>query len=157
MVEASFSSGIGFLMPIFSFLFVFIIAYALIQKTKVLGDNKAVSLFISFILAVFFIVNLDMVNFLKFSSAWIAVFFICLFLIITLITFTHGNIDAIKKPWVAWILLVILLLFFIVSSTYFFAWTLNWGKISSWFDTGWFGFVLLLIIAGIVSWILSKS
>ena len=156
MVQANFSSGISFFMPIFSFLFVFIIAYALIIKTKILGDNKAVSLFISFILAVFFIVNVNMIDWLKFSSAWIAVFFVCLFLIITLITFTHGNIDAIKKPWVAWVLLIILLLFFIISSTYFFAWTLNWDKVSGWFDTEWFGFVLLLIIAGIVSWVLSK-
>lgn len=156
MVQANFSEGINFFMPIFSFLFVFIVIYALLIKTKVLGDNKAVSLFISAILSTFFIVNLNMVDFLKFSSAWIAVFLVCLFLIITLITFTHGNIDAIKKPWVAWTALVILILFFVVSSTYFFAWTFNWAKINTWFDTEWFGFVLLLIIAGVVSWVLSK-
>jgi hypothetical protein len=157
VAEANPISGLNFLMPVFSFLFVFIVVYALIIKTKVLGENKTIALFISFILAVFFIVNLDMRDYLRSGAAWIAIFLVCLFLIITLITFTHGNIDAIKQPWLAWTLLVILILFFIISSTYFFSWTLNWERVWGWFDTQWFGFVLLLVVAGVVSWVLSRK
>ena len=42
-------SVLGYFMPIFSFLLVFIVVYALLVKTKVLGDNQPVMLFISFI------------------------------------------------------------------------------------------------------------
>lgn len=157
MADVNFTSGLNFLMPIFSFLFVFIFVYALLAKTKILGDNKPIHLFISFLLAVFFIVNLDMGNYLVYSVAWIVIFFICLFLILTIIMFTHEKLDVVKKPWVAWVLIVFLILFFIVSSSYFFSWALNWDSIMSWIDTEWFGFVLLLILAGIVSWILSKE
>jgi len=156
MAEANILGGLNFLMPIFSFLFVFIVVYAVLAKTKVLGENKPVHLFISLLLAIFFIVNLDMRDYLKFSAAWMAVFIVCLFLVIVLITFTHGKVETIMVPWFAWTILVVLILFFIISSTYFFSWTFNWDAIQNWFDTDWFGFVLLLIIAGLISWALPK-
>ena len=47
-------SGINFFMPVFSFLFVFVIVYAILAKTKILGDNKFVNLVIGFIMAIIF-------------------------------------------------------------------------------------------------------
>jgi hypothetical protein len=157
MAGANILGGLNFFMPIFSFLFVFIVIYAVLAKTKVFGgENKAINLAVSLILAVFFIVNLDMQDYLKFNAAWVAIFIVCFFLIILLISFTHGKVDMIMKPAAAWTILAVLILFFIISSTYFFSWTLNWGKIWGWFDTQWFGFFLLLVIAGVISWILPK-
>jgi len=156
MVELNFTSSLNFLMPLFSFLFVFIIIYALLIKTKLLGDNKGIHLFISLLLAIFFVVNLDMRAYLQFSGAWMAVFIVCLFLIILLITFTHGKVDMIMNEYVAWGILIILL-FFVISSTYFFSWSFQWTSVSNWFGTEWFGFVLLLVIAGVVSWVLAKK
>jgi hypothetical protein len=150
-------TGFNFFMQIFSFLFVFILVYAILSKTKILGDNNFIHLFISFLLAIFFIVNVSLTNFVTFNAAWFAVFIVCLFFIMVLIGFTHGKVDVIMNKYVAWVLVAGLILFFIISSSYIFTWTLNWSKVWGWFSTDWFGFVILLILAGIVSWIISSK
>jgi len=148
-------SAIGYFMPIFAFLLVFIVIYALLAKTKVLGDSSAVMLFISFILASFFIVEASLVEWVQFSSAWFGVAVVLGFFIVALVALVPG----IKigdffgaKDWFAWVLLALVVVFFIISSSYIFNWVVNWDLIVSWFDTEWFGMILLLAIAGIVSW-----
>ena len=150
-------SALNYFLPVFSFLLVFVLVYALLAKTKILGENNFVHLLISFILAIFFIVNVSLVDFVSFSSAWMIVFFVCLFFILILIGFTHGKVDVIMKPFVAWILLIALIVFFIISSAYVFNWAVNWSVVWDWFYTDWFGFVLLLVIAGVISWVLTKK
>lgn len=157
MVEPVSISGFGFFMPIFAFLLVFVLVYALLSKAKILGENNFVPLLISFILAIFFVVEVSLVEFVQFSSAWFVVFLVSVFLILILIGLTHGKLDVLQKPWVAWILIVIILGLFIVSSAYVFNWAVNWDKVSGWFSTDWFGLVLLLAIAGVASWIISKK
>jgi len=149
-------SGLNFFMPIFSFLLVFFICYAILNKIKII-DNKGIHILISFILAAFFIVNLSLVEFVEFSSAWFVVFLVCIFLILLLVSFTHGKLDAIIKPGVAWFLVAGLIIFFIVSSAYVFNWAINWARVWRWFHTEWFGFSLVVIIAIAVSWILVKK
>jgi len=157
-MAVQFISGVNYFMPIFSFLFVWILVYAILAKTKVLGGNKGVDLTISILLAVFFIVNVSLVDFVKFSSAWFAIFLVCIFFILILLSFTQGNTEIISKAkWVGWVLVAALIIFFIISSSYVFTWTLNWAKIFDWFGTEWFGFVLLLIIAGVVAFVLAKK
>ncbi len=154
MVEAS-VSAIGYFMPIFAFLLVFIVVYALLVKTKVLGDSPAVMLFISFILSSFFIVEASLVEFVQFSSAWFGTIMIGLFFLIVILAFIPGfDLAAFfgKRDWFAWFLFVLMIGFFIISSAYVFNWVVNWGMIRSWFDSDWFGMVLLLVIAGVVSW-----
>jgi hypothetical protein len=150
-------AALGWFLPIFSFLLVFVLVYAVLQKTKVLGDNTFVSLMISFIFAIFFIVNTQLVEFVQINVAWIVVFFVCLFMILMVIAFTHGKVDVIMKPMVAWIILAILLVTFVVSSSYVFNWAINWDLIQSWFDKDWFGMVILVVIAAIVSKVLTGS
>ncbi|MBT6689971.1 hypothetical protein HN903_04640 [archaeon] len=159
MVEAS-VSAIGYFMPIFAFLLVFIVIYALLVKTKVLGESPAVMLFISFILSSFFIVEASLVDFVQFSSAWFGTIVISLFFLIVILAFIPGiKIGEFfgKGNWFAWVLLGVMLLFFIFSSAYVFNWVLNWEMIQGWFDEGWFGMILLLVIAGVVSFVLTKK
>ncbi len=159
MVEAS-VSAIGYFMPIFAFLLVFIVVYAILVKTKVLGDAPAILLFVSFILSSFFIVEASLVEFVQFSSAWFGAIVIALFFLIAIFSFVPG-VDIAKffgkGNWFAWVLLVLLVGFFVISSAYVFNWVVNWGLIESWFDTEWFGMILLLIIAGVVSFVLAKK
>ena len=153
-------SAIGYFMPIFAFLLVFIVVYALLVKTKVLGESPAVMLFISFILSSFFIVEASLVEFIQFSSAWFGTIVIGMFFLIVIIAFVPGiKIGEFfgKNNWFAWVLLGGMLLFFIFSSAYVWNWVLNWELISSWFDEGWFGMILLLVIAGVVSFVLTKK
>lgn len=144
-------------MPIFAFLFVFVFVYALLQKTKVIGDSKFVSILLSFILAIFFVVNASLVEFVKFNAGWFAVFLVCILFILILVSFTHGKIDFIQKPAVGWVLIAAIIIFFIISSSYTFNWAINLGALSGVVNSAWAGFILLLIVAGIASWILTKK
>jgi hypothetical protein len=151
-------SPLGYFMPIISFLFVFVLIYAVLVKTNILGKNNAVSLMISLMLSAFFIYNASLVEFVKTSAAWFVIFFICVFFILLLITFTHGDgIKKIMNPSMAWVMLAILVIIFVVSSSYVFNWAVNWTTLKDWAHTDWFGFVLLLVMAGIVAKVLTKK
>ena len=153
-IEAS-VSAIGYFVPIFAFLLVFIVVYALLKKTGVLGDDAAVLLFISLILASFFIIQTSLVDFVRFSSAWFGVGVVMLFFLLVVLTFLPGK-DPLafltKNNWFSLVILGLVVAFFIISSAYVFNWMINWDLVSSWLNTDWFGMILLLIIAGLVSW-----
>jgi len=137
-----------------------IVIYALLIKTKVLGDNYIVAIFISLILAGFFIVEASLVEFIKFSSAWFSTGVVLVFFILLLLAFLPGKepLEFLTKGnWFAWVILGAIVALFIVSSAYVFNWALNWGMIQDWFHTEWFGMILLIIIAIIVSVVLAKS
>jgi len=160
MVEVS-VSAIRYFMPIFSFLLVFIVIYALLVKSKVLGKSSAMMLFVSFILSSFFIVEARLVEFIQLSGAWIGVLLVSFFFLVVLVAFVPG-VDVGKffggeKSWLGMLALGLVVALFVISSAYVFNWTVNWGMIRSWFDTDWFGMVLLFVIAGIVSFVLAKK
>jgi len=148
-------SALSYFMPIFAFFLVFIVVYALLVKTQVLGGNHFVMVFISFILAGFFVVEASLVEFIKFSSSWVSVTIILVFLLIVIFGFIPGKEPLAflsKGSWFAWVLLGVIIALFIISSAYVFNWTVNWGELRSWFHTEWFGMILLLVIAAVVSW-----
>ncbi|NPE27215.1 hypothetical protein HNV12_04405 [Methanococcoides sp. SA1] len=159
MVEAS-VSAIGYFMPIFAFLLVFIVIYAILKKTKILGGSEPIMLFISFILSSFFVIEASLVEFVRFGGAWLAVFAFAVFFVLLIVAFIPGiDLGGFfgKKDWFAWTLLVLIVGFFIISSAYVFNWVIDWGMFKDWFNTDWFGFVLLIVIAGVVSFVLSKK
>jgi hypothetical protein len=150
-------SALGYFLPIFAFLLVFIVVYALMKKTEVLGENEPVMLFVSLILATFFIVEVSLVELVQMSAAWFAVFFVAIFFILMLLSFTHGPKFISDNKNIAWVLLAALIVFFVISSAYTFSWAVNWDRLSDWVYTDWFGFILLAIIAAVVSWVLTKK
>ena len=154
MVVAS-VSAFGYFVPIFAFLLVFIVVYALLAKTGILGGSQAVMLFISFILAAFFIVQASLVEFIQFTSAWFGVMVIGLFFLLVVIAFLPGKEPLnflVKGNWFSWVVLGLIIALFIISSAYVFNWAFNWEMVGTWLrgDVG--GMILLLIIAAVVSW-----
>jgi len=150
-------SVLGYFVPIFAFLLVFIVIYALLFKTEILGENHAVMLFVSFILASFFIIEASLVEFVQFSSAWFAVLVVAVFFLIALLGFLPGKepfefLGIGKGNWFSWAILGVVVAFFIISSAYVFNWVINWEMFGGWASDGWFGMILLLIIAAVVSW-----
>lgn len=155
MVAGVSVSAIGYFAPVFAFLLVFIVIYALLKQTKILGGNEAIMLFVSFILAAFFIVEVNLVEFVQFSSAWFGTFVIGIFFLLVVLAFIPGiKIGEFlgKNDWFAWSILAIVVVFFIISAAYVFNWAINWGMFKDWFSSDWFGMILLLVIAAIVSW-----
>jgi len=159
MVEASIST-IGYFIPIFAFLLVFIVVYALLKKTEILGASEPIMLFISFVLASFFIVEASLVEFVRFSSAWFAVGVVGLFFLLVILAFLPGKEPLAfltKSNWFSYVILGIIVAFFVISSAYVFNWALDWGDVSDWLYSDWFGMVLLLVVAGIVSFTIAKK
>jgi hypothetical protein len=167
MAEVAVLSALGYFMPIFAFLLVFIVIYSLLKSTKILGGSEGVMLFVSLILSSFFVVEASLVEFVRISSSWITVGIFIVFCLLVVMAFVPGlggeGMKGLGKflgsegsNWFAWILLAGIILVFIFSSAYVFNWVINWGMVRSWFDTEWFGMVLLLVIAGIVSWKITK-
>jgi hypothetical protein len=152
-------AGISTIMPIISFLFVFILVYALLVKTNVLGDNKFVSLFISLIIASFFIVNVNLVDFTRMSISWFVVFIVCVFMILLVLGFMGK--DALKvftdNKTIAGVCVALVVIIFLISSMYTFNWAINWDLIQSWFDKDWFGMAILIVIAAAVAFVLTKK
>ena len=151
--------ALSYFMPILSFLLVFVLIYAILKKTEILGEDEWVALLISFVLAVFFIAEASLVDFVNFSSAWFAVFIVCVFFILVLVGFLGkdalGTITGNKG--VAWTLLGALIVFFIISSAYTFNWAVNWSTVWDWAYTDWAGMILLLIVAIVVSLVLARK
>ncbi|MEM4605956.1 MAG: hypothetical protein QW103_02910 [Candidatus Pacearchaeota archaeon] len=150
--------GLNYFLPIFSFLLVFILVYAVIKKSKIL-DNNAVVIFISLILASFFIVNAKLVEFVKFNAAWFAVFLVCIVFILIFLGFVGD--DYLKSftanKGIAFAVVSILVAAFILSAARIFKWVIDWTKVRSWAQTDWFGMILLFVIAGVVAAVISKS
>jgi len=148
-------SILSWFVPIFAFLLVFIVVYAMLAKTGILGTSQAVMLFISFILAAFFIVQASLVEFIQFSSTWFSVLVIILFFLLVILAFLPGKEPLgflTKSSWFSWVVLAVIIAFFIISSAYVFNWAINWERVQYWFSTDIVGVIALLIIAAIVSW-----
>jgi len=152
-------SAIGFFIPIFAFLFVFIVVYAILKKTEILGSNDFVMLLVSFILASFFIVQASLIEFVRFTSAWFSVGIIALFFLLAIIGFIPGEVPKdfnVKVP-AAIALIVLMIIFFVISAGYVFDLAINFGAAKGFLDNDWVGMVLLLAIAGVVAWKMKKD
>jgi hypothetical protein len=147
-------SSMGYFMPIIAFLLVFIVVYALFKKTEVLGNNEPIMLFVSFIMASFFIVEANLVEFVRFTSSWFVVLVILVFFSFVLLAFFPAKLEFLKKNWVSWIVLGLMVAFFVIASAYVFNWAVNWSLLVDWMQTDWFGMILLVTIALIVSFII---
>ena len=145
----------GYFVPIFAFLLVFIVVYALLAKTNVLGGSELIMIFISLILAAFFVVEVSLVEFVRFSSAWFAVLIVGLFFLLVILAFLPGKEPLgflTKGSWFSWAMLGVIIAFFVISSAYVFNWAVNWGMVGDWVNSDWFGMILLLVIAAVVAW-----
>jgi hypothetical protein len=152
-------AAISTVMPVISFLFIFILIYALLVKTEILGKNNMVALFLSLIIASFFIVNVNLVEFTKMNVSWFVVFIVCLFMILLMLSFVGKEATEFftKDTKIAGVLVALVIVMFIVSASYAFNWAINFDLVQSWFNQEWFGMVALIVVAGIVSLVLTKK
>ena len=155
------TGAVGFFLPIFAFLLVFIVVYAMLFKSKALGENQFVMLFVSFILASFFIVQANLVEFVRFTSAWASVIAIAVFLVVIMMALIPGKVDddTMKKikPGIVVLIVVLMIIMFIVSAGYVFDLAVNFDSVGNFFSKDWVGGILLVAIALIVSWRIKKD
>ena len=159
-VESASISALGYFVPIFAFLLVFVVMYAILKKTGVLGGSEPVMLFVSLILSSFFVLEASLVEFIRVSSAWFGVLVIFIFFMLVAVAFMPWKDPfsfMVKNDWFSWAILGLILGIFVITSAYTFNIVVNWGLLESWIDTDWFGFVLLIVVGGIVSAVVSKK
>jgi len=163
-------SVIAYFAPVWAFLAVFIIMFALLVKTGVLGDNKLLILFLSFVIASLFITAATVQQYVLTIIPWMAVLVISLFFILVLIGFV-GNAEWMHKGLGITVVIVAIIVFVVsgikvfysVISPYF-PWSINYGTnaealiLSDWLFSGpVLGAIFILILSGIISWVLVKS
>ena len=100
---------------IFPAILVFVIVYAILNKTKILGENIGIQAFVAIALAFLVLLSEDVISLINFISPWFVVFFI--FLILILIVFkimgaSDENISNVitKDKTIQWTLVVICLI-----------------------------------------------
>jgi len=162
-------TGIYFFMPVFSFLFVFVVVYAILAKTKVLGEQK-VNLIVSFVMAIIFMNFSSMQLYVETMLPWFIVFVICLFLVLVIMAFSTKDVGKMMTPAFAWIMVAILVVIFLISAIKVFnpvfhpEYGITSGnspqiisQIRSVFDNSASGSILLLIVAAVVTWVLVRK
>ncbi len=171
MAEVFALAGIGNFLPILSFLVVFIIIYALLNKTKVIGENKWWQLFVSFIFATVFISAAGARDYVLNIIPWFAVLVVSLVLILAVVGFIGKPVEGMNKGLGIAFVVILILMFFIsgifVFSEYispYLPWNYGYGanpdvlNIAEWvFSPRVFGAILLLIVSAAVSWVLVKA
>ncbi|MFA6023025.1 MAG: hypothetical protein WC781_02980 [Candidatus Pacearchaeota archaeon] len=165
-------SWLAYYMAIFGFLFVYVVVYAILSNTKLLGDNNYINSLTAFVFAIIFITFSPGVEYVGVVLPWFVILLICLFLFLIMIGFSQKDMSKFMKPWVTWVFIAILIIIFLISAIKVFNPILG-PYLPGVSDTGGdpslllfknffysekvLGAIILLIIAAIASWILTKK
>ncbi len=162
-------TGITYFLPIISFLLVFVIVFAVLQKSKII-EKVWIQIFTAFLASTLFIAATGPTKYVENILPWFVIFIIALFLIFVMMGFVGKNLEFLHKGiGVAFVILVIIM--FIISAVVVFNDTLSpylpWssdsgtgsaGQFTDWFYSGRvMGAVLLIVVSAIVSFILMKA
>jgi len=162
-------SGLNFFIPILSFLFVFVVVYALLAKTKILGESKGILLLISFIIAVVFISFSSLELYVQTILPWFVVLAVVVFLVL-LIAGMSTKLDKIMTPTFAWIVVGVLIIIFLIAAIRVFnpvfhpdlgiasgEGTSMLEQIRDYMGGKVVGSILLIAVAALVSWVITKK
>lgn len=148
-------------MPIYVFIFALIIIYAILAKTKILGDSKAINALIAIIVAIIFSLFASSTEYIRQITPWFVILILAMFFVLLIIGFSGQKIDAIMKPGFVWVFIAILALIFIIVAISVFPDTFSnfWNNIRDFFihNTKAAGAVVLLVIAGIVAFVITRK
>lgn len=164
----------AYFMPMIVFLLVFIVMFALLAKTKILGGNAFIHLFTSFMVAIVFIASPALTDLTQLALPWVMILVIILVSILLVIGLVKGNLDSIiKNPAVTVAVIIAIIVIFLVSAINVFGpivkpylptATSEIGASSDLllvkhvlFSPSTIGMIVLLIVAAIASWIITKK
>ena len=111
-------TGLSFFNPIFTFVLLFVIVFAILQKTKILGESNAIQAIVSIVLSLIFVSVTDVRGYVESVIPGFAVLVVALFFVLFLAAFGLGKADAIAKPWLIWMFIAILAVVFIYEGFY---------------------------------------
>lgn len=150
-------SSIADFLPILSFLLVFIVVFAALAKTGILGKSKWVNLLVSFITATIFVSLTSAREFILNITPWFAVFLILAVFVLVIAGFGWKIPEGFTKG--AGIILVLaFVVLFLVSAYMTFSGVPIIEQITDWVKTPRiYGALLLVVVSVIVSFILTRK
>lgn len=92
---------INYALPLFSFVLVFVLFFAILKKTEVLGDNAFIQAIISVIIALIFISLSNVRSFVELITPWFSVLIVILFFGILIVMFMLKEPEKVLKPGLA--------------------------------------------------------
>ena len=104
-------TGINYFMPLFSFFFVVLIVYLILNKTKILGESNFLNFLVSFIMAIIFMSFSSIELYVRNIIPWFVVLLIIVFLVLFLAAFSTKDIDKIMTSKFAWAVMIILIIY----------------------------------------------
>jgi len=112
-------SMLEFLSPVFSFLFIFVVVYAVLDKFKLMGENKSVKLVAAFSIAMLFLFSEPARNLISLTTPWFAVLLVGALILLSVFMFIgvpeNDLIKAVKDVKVYWPIIIISLLVFTIA------------------------------------------
>ena len=147
-------SPIVSLMPVITFLIVWIVVYTILVKTKII-EVKFLQLLLSFLVATVFIVSANARVYVENVVPWFAVLVVSGAFILGMLGFLGKDVDFLKKG-VGAALIIIFLVGLVVAGIAIYSTSLldNYYMLTSYPRV--YGAVLLALVGAIVSWILVK-
>jgi hypothetical protein len=148
-------SGVAGFMPIWGFLLVFVVIYALLGKTKVLGENKFVHLLVSFGIAIIFLVSAQATEYVQTVTPWVVVFIISLVFIVLLVgvLLAGKSFEEFFKPGFGWFVAIVLIALFVFSAIKIFGPSMPQLSLQPQL----WGIGILIGIVVFASWLLTKK
>ena len=112
---------LSYFKPIFVFIFVFALFYAVLAKTEILGKNKGIQFMFSFSVAILFLFTSRTVEFAELVAPWLAVLLIIFMSFMMLFLFLGVKPEiitkAVSEPGITWTLVIALLVLLIIALT----------------------------------------
>tara|TARA_Y100000034_G_scaffold103395_1_gene128899 strand:+ start:1361 stop:1879 length:519 start_codon:yes stop_codon:yes gene_type:complete len=165
-------SPIGALAPVAAFLIVVAVSFSVFIKTKLMGDNAWVQLFVSFVIGALFVGAAGAVQLVQTIVPWFAVLLVSFFLLLALMGFLGKDMNfASKGAGVVFIVLLGIVFLFSAFSVYSNT-LVNYlpgpgfgagGDEGVLFFLDWLysprvlGTVILVLVSAVASWVLVKG
>ncbi|MFH0752812.1 MAG: hypothetical protein V1914_04435 [archaeon] len=107
--------------PVFVWLFIFALLYAILDKTGVLGENKGLKALVAFALSMLFVLTQDLMRIVSIMTPWFVILIIAVLFIMIFFLFVGVKGESIAKQFseriTVWIILVLILTIFIYAMT----------------------------------------
>ncbi|HII14969.1 MAG TPA: hypothetical protein HA362_01540 [Nanoarchaeota archaeon] len=111
---------LDYFVPVFVFLLIFGIIFALLEKVSIFGKNKGLNALIAFAIAFLFILTPDLLGIVKIMTPWFTILFVFVIMIVLLFMFVGVKESVITEAITdkgAWIIIVICVIILIYAMT----------------------------------------
>lgn len=160
-------SGLAYFLPLWSFVIVSIVVFAVLHKTKILGENKLIQGIISFVIATVFVTTIGARDYVLSIVPWFAVLVVAIFFIFVITGFI--GIGSKINNGIGIVFVIILGLILLFSAISVFSWGAylpgssggagneNLLQFTDWlYSPKVAGAILLIGLSVVLSWILIK-